>query len=79
MRIEGLDYKQAPQSIRSLYGKFKQMFGHVIAPYMVMAHRPAILRAAAHMGRAMAHSRALDDKLKTMACVRAAQMIGCPF
>ncbi|HTY54421.1 MAG TPA: hypothetical protein VMB26_04445 [Candidatus Binataceae bacterium] len=79
MRIEGVSEERATRSIRALYDKFKQMFGHVIAPYSVMAHRPAILRAAAQMGRAMALSRAIDDKLKTLACIRAAQMIGCPF
>lgn len=79
MRIEGVSEERASKSIRSLYEKFKQMFGHVIAPYTVMAHRPAILRAAAQMGKAMALSRAIEDKLKTLACIRAAQMIGCPF
>jgi len=79
MRIDGLADKQAPKGVRSLYAKFKRMFGHVIAPYMVMAHRPAILRAAAHMGRAMAQSHAAEEKFKTLACIRAAQMIGCPF
>ena len=79
MRIEGLTHKQASKGVRSLYAKFKRMFGHAIAPYMVMAHRPAILRAAVHMGRAMAQSHAAEEKLKTLACIRAAQMIGCPF
>ncbi len=79
MRVEGLAYKQAPQSVRLLYDKFKRMFGHVIAPYTALAHRPTILGAAAHMGRAMEHSRAVEAKLKALACVRAAQMIGCPF
>jgi len=79
MRIDGVADEQAPKGVRSVYAKFKSIFGHVIAPYLVMAHRPAILRAAAHMGRAMVQSHAADDKLKTLACIRAAQMIGCPF
>lgn len=79
MRIEGVTEEQASKSVRALYAKFKSMFGHVIAPYLVMAHRPAILRAAAQTGKAMAQSHAIEDKYKTMACIRAAQMIGCPF
>ena len=79
MRIEGVAEEQASKGVRSVYAKFKSIFGHVIGPYLVMAHRPAILRAAAHMGKAMAQSHAADDKLKTLACIRAAQMIGCPF
>ena len=79
MRIEGVSEEQAPKSLRALFVKFKAMFGHVITPYLVMAHRPAILRAAAHTGKAMAQSHAIEDRYKTMACIRAAQMIGCPF
>lgn len=79
MRIEGLDYKQASRSVRLLYDKCKRMLGHVTGPYKVLAHRPAILRAAAHMGRAMGASNAVEGKLKTLASIRAAQMIGCPF
>jgi len=45
----------------------------------VMAHRPEILLAASGLGSAIDGSNVLEPRLKLMASVRAAQMIGCPF
>jgi alkylhydroperoxidase family enzyme len=44
-----------------------------------MAHRPEILLTAAKLGQAIGASTVVESRLKTMASVRAAQMVGCPF
>ena len=79
MRIKGIDPQQAPESVAALFQGSRDFFGRVITPYLVMAHRPEILLGHAALGQAIGFSTVVEPRLKTMACVRAAQMIGCPF
>jgi alkylhydroperoxidase family enzyme len=79
MRIDGIDPDTAPEGIQPIFQRSRDVFGRVITPNLVMAHRPEILRAHATLGQAIGASTVVDGRLKTMASVRAAQMIGCPF
>ncbi|HJU10188.1 MAG TPA: hypothetical protein VJ728_04895 [Candidatus Binataceae bacterium] len=79
MRIQGIDPDNPPETIRPLFERSRHLFGRVISPNLVMAHRPEILLAASGLGQAIDGSDLIDARLKRMACVRAAQMIGCPF
>ena len=56
-----------------------ELFGRILTPNLVMAHRPEIFLAAAKLNAAVAASPVVDGSLKTMAFIRTAQMIGCPF
>jgi hypothetical protein len=79
MRIQGIDPENAPEEVRPIFQRSLDLFGRVITPNRVMAHRPEILIAAAKLGQAIGASTVVDPRLKTMVSVRAAQMVGCPF
>lgn len=79
MRIQGVDPDSAPESVQPVFQHSLNLFGRVITPNLVMAHRPEILLASAQLGQAIGASTVLEGRLKTMVSVRAAQMIGCPF
>ena len=79
MRINGIDPDHAPESVAAIFQGSRDFFGRVITPTLVMAHRPEILRAHAILGQAISGSTVVEPRLKTLASVRAAQMIGCPF
>ncbi len=79
MRVKGIDPDNAPESVEPIFKRSRERYGHVISPNLVMGHRPEILAAAFGLGRAIDGSDAIEPRLKIMASVRAAQMIGCPF
>ena len=45
----------------------------------IYAHCPPILRAAKLLGKAVEDSGLLDVQLRSLVCVRVAQINGCPF
>jgi hypothetical protein len=79
MRIKELDPQSAPESVQPVFQRSLDLFGRVITPNLVIAHRPEILLAAAKLGQAIGASTVVEGRLKTMVSVRAAQMVGCPF
>jgi hypothetical protein len=79
MRIEGIDPKNAPESVKPIFERSLDLFGRVITPNLVMAHRPEVLLAHAKLGQAISASAVVEGRLKTLVSVRAAQMVGCPF
>lgn len=79
MRLKGIDPQNAPESVQPVFQGSLNFFGRVITPNLVMAHRPEILLAHAKLGQAISASTVVDGRLKMLASVRAAQMVGCPF
>lgn len=78
-RIEGL-----PAAKSGLFGRFayfltKRRLGRVIAPIKILAHHPRLLRAQAHMELGQEAAGGIEAQLKTLAHVKTAMMIGCPF
>ena len=78
-RIKGLDRKHAGLFTRVVYWMTKRKLGRVAMPVQVTAHHTRLLRAMGEMemGQAAAHS--VDPRLKTLAGIWAAALIGCPF
>jgi hypothetical protein len=79
MRIKGVDPEHPPESVAKAFQKQTEMFGHVLTPGAVMAHRPEILLASARINQAVGASGLVEGRLKLMLSVRVAQMVGCPF
>lgn len=79
MRITGIDPEKAPESVKPVFERSLDLFGRVITPNLVMAHRPEILLAHVKLGQAISASTVVEGRLKTLVSVRAAQMVGCPF
>jgi len=79
MRLNGIDPDNPPQSVKPIFDRSRERYGRVISPNLLMAHRPEILLAVSSLGRAIDGSNEVAPRLKIIASVRAAQMIGCPF
>jgi hypothetical protein len=79
MRVQGIDPNDPPELVRSLFQRSVARYGRVITPSLVMARLPDVLVATAQLGQSMDGSNLVEARLKTMASLRAAQMIGCPF
>jgi hypothetical protein len=79
MRIKGIDPNDPPELVRPVFQRSLERYGRVITPSLVMARRPEVLMAATRLGQAIDGSKLVEPRLKTLASLRAAQMIGCPF
>jgi hypothetical protein len=79
MRLKGIDANNPPESLRPIFDRSRERYGRVISPNLLMGHRPEIVLAASGLGRAIDDSNVVEPRLKTIASLRAAQMIGCPF
>jgi hypothetical protein len=79
MRIKGINPDLPPDSLKVAFQKSVETFGRVITPSLVMAHRPELFLAAGRLNQAIAASTVVDGRLKTLAFIRTAQNIGCPF
>ena len=79
MRIKGIDPDKAPESLKPVFENSLQQFGRIITPSLVMGHRPELLLAAGRLNAAVARSTVVEPRLKSLAFIRTAQMIGCPF
>jgi alkylhydroperoxidase family enzyme len=79
MRIQAVDEKRIPFSLRPLTYMMKRQFGKVMRPFLVLAHRPALTWMFTLFMTTVESSKGLDVPIKRLVCLRAAQLIGCPF
>jgi 4-carboxymuconolactone decarboxylase len=61
--------------------KMRQLTGNgkLIEPVKVAAHHPRLLRAQGQMEMGQEAAKSVPAKLKALAGIKAATMIGCPF
>ncbi len=78
-RIRGVEASEVSPFTRFLYWMCKRKIGRVVLPFKVHAHQPRLLRAVGEMEAGQAAVRALDLKLKSLAGIKCATLIGCPF
>jgi hypothetical protein len=78
-RIPGVQPDQAGIFTRLVYWMTKRKFGRVLVPVQVTAHHTRLLRAMGEMEMGQAAARSVDKKLKALASIKAAALIGCPF
>lgn len=48
-------------------------------PIQITAHHPRLLRAVAHMELGQLAAKSVDARLKMLAQIKVALIIGCPF
>ena len=65
--------------VRGLYSLTQRRLGRLIMPVQVTAHHPTILWGYGQMERSQASSKLVDAKLKALAELRVATLVGCPF
>ncbi|HKN01730.1 MAG TPA: hypothetical protein VJX23_14530 [Candidatus Binataceae bacterium] len=51
----------------------------MLTPYTVMAYRPPVAFAFLVANLCIEFSKGIPNSLKRIVCLRAAQLIGCPF
>jgi len=78
MRIRGLSEEEAGE-LRSLYGAARERYGKLPDPLTVMAYNPAVLSAHMKYDENFNRSSLVDKKLKEIAQIKVATLIGCPW
>jgi hypothetical protein len=65
--------------VEIVYSLTRRRLGRVIMPIQVSAHHPKILWGYGQMEQSQAGSKLVDHKLKELAELRVATLVGCPF
>jgi len=78
-RIRGVEANEAGLFTRLLYWMTRRKVGRVIVPFKVTAHQPRLLFAVGGMEMGQQALRTVDAKLKVLAEIKAATLVGCPF
>lgn len=78
-RIAGVPPKKANLEARAVYWMAKRRLGKVPEPITVTAHHPWILRGCGAFELALERCRRVEAKLKALASIKVATLIGCPF
>jgi hypothetical protein len=78
-RIEGVPKKRASLLTRFVYWMSERMFKRLPEPVTVSAHNGAVFRAIVGYEYFLAKANRVEPRLKALAGVKAATMVGCPF
>ena len=78
-RVEGVPAARAGLFVRLAYWFTRRRLRTVPEPLAIMAHQPAILAGVAGYELALERARLVDPRLKTLAGLKAAALVGCPF
>lgn len=84
-RMQGISAAEAPLGLRLVYRyvrrKVAKVAGRAVLPepVQVTAHHARLLRATAHMEMGQEAARSVPARLKLLASVQVARLIGCPF
>lgn len=62
-----------------VYSITRRRLGQVIMPVQVTAHHPRVFWGYLQMEQSQMGSKLVDEKLKGLAQLRVATLIGCPF
>lgn len=62
-----------------IYLLTRRRLGHVIMPIQVTAHHPKVFWGYLQMEQSQMGSKLVDPKLKGLAELRVATLVGCPF
>jgi alkylhydroperoxidase family enzyme len=78
-RIRPLTKNEVTPEVRAQLEQVERAFGKPLIPYGIQAYCPPILEASRALGAAPARSHTLPAQLRSLVCLRVAQMVGCPF
>ena len=78
-RIRPLTKDEVGPAARSAMEQAERAFGKPLISVGIQAYCPPILEASRALGAAPARSRTLPAELRSLVCLRVAQMVGCPF
>jgi 4-carboxymuconolactone decarboxylase len=84
-RIPGLEPHEVGWLTRLIYWLARRKIGQLtgqhrlVEPIKIAAHHPRLFRAVGQMEMGQGAARSVPDRLKTLASVQAAALIGCPY
>lgn len=78
-RIEGVPENKVGLLARFAYWYSRRRFGKVAEPLAVAAHHGWIFQGYGAYEFALDRARLVDAKLKVLAEIKAATLVGCPF
>ena len=82
-RIQGADPAQQKSFsgffVRLVYWLTNRKVGRVVMPVQITAHHPTILWGYGQMEQSQLSSHLVPEALKSLASLRVASMVGCPF
>ena len=78
-RIEGVTRESANAVAKDAFERVERALGNVPEPLRVTAHSDAILQAYMGFERYLARAGRVEAKLKSLANLKTAALIGCPF
>jgi hypothetical protein len=70
---------EAPEASRPFMEAAERAWGRPSNPAGIQARCPPVLEASRAIGGAMAKSGQLSGEIRSLVCVRVAQIIGCVF
>lgn len=65
--------------VRFVYSMTKRKLHKIVEPLRISAHHPGLLWGYGQMEQSMMGSHRIDESLKSLAEIRAATLVGCPF
>lgn len=78
-RIEGIPKSEAGLLTRFAYWYSRRRFGKVPEPLTLVAHHPRLSRGYGLFELALQKARLVDARLKELASIKVATLVGCPF
>ncbi len=78
-RIRPLTRDEVPAELQPSFEQAERSLGRVPDGMGIQAYCPPILEASRALGAAPARSHTLPGLLRSLVCLRAAQLAGCPF
>jgi alkylhydroperoxidase family enzyme len=78
-RVREIEEDGGDPTLAEVFKKERDVFGDLLNTTKVLAHCPAILRAAKLLGAAIEHSGQLPKALTPLVYLRVASINGCPF
>ncbi len=78
-RLRPLSIEEAPEAARPLMEAAARTSGKISVGVGIQARCPTILEASRALSAAPGRSNTLPAELRALACLRAAQIVTCPF
>jgi len=78
-RVKGVSDAEAGRVTRGVFAAAKRRAGQVPEPLRIMAHSGGVLWAAGGFELAIARAHSVPERLKSLAGIKAAALVGCVF
>lgn len=78
-RITGLEPRDTPFLIRRVFGRIRKILGKDLTPYKVQARVPRVFWVSIITETLLGQKAAVSKRHRSIAQLRTATLVGCPF